>query len=64
MYNILRNGQTVNVSKCEYLLHLLDSINSLQYEFENIEIEEGELSEEELSEINSSIEQLYGVSEK
>jgi hypothetical protein len=64
MYNILRNGKIVDISKYGYLLHLLDSINSLQYEFENIKIEEGELSEDELMEINSLVQQLDGVSEK
>jgi hypothetical protein len=64
MFNILRNGQIVDVSKYEYLIHLLDLINSHQYEFENIEIEEGELSEDEIVEINSLVQQLDGVSEK
>jgi hypothetical protein len=64
MYNILRNGKIVDISKYGYLLHLLDSINSFQYEFENIKIEEGELSEDELMEINSLVQQLDGVSEK
>jgi len=64
MYNILRNGKMVDISKYGYLLHLLDSINSFQYEFENIKIEEGELSEDELMEINSLVQQLDGVSEK
>ena len=61
---ILSNGKTVKVGKYEYLVHLLDSINDLQYEFESVDIDDGDLLEEEIDQINSLINQLYGVSEK